>query len=96
MTLQAKPEAVTALRDYLSALQERIIDAGALTASLMQDEDNPSHFLEVDVWLSAEEYKRFFEAASNEGILQPLDALLQAPLQVAYLDTVKYSRSRRR
>ena len=96
MTFQAKPEAVVPLRDFLSVFQDRIIDGGALTASLMQDEDDPAHFVELDVWVSADEYKKFFGAAAEGGELKRLDELLVAPLQATYMDTVRYSRSRRR
>ena len=96
MTFQSKPEVVGRLRDFLSDLQDHIIEAGALTASLMQDEEDSTRFLEVDVWQSAAEYGKFFEAAKEEGKLKPLEDLLLSPLQVEILDTVKYSRNRRR
>ena len=96
MTFHSKPEVVGQLRDFLSGLQDRIIEAGALTASLMQDDEDPCRFLEVDVWQSAVEYARFFEKATADGRLNPLEDWLQSPLQVEVLDTVKYSRNRRR
>jgi quinol monooxygenase YgiN len=96
MRFHSKPEVVGQLRDLLSGLQDRIMDAGALTASLMQDEEDSTRFLEVDVWQSAAEYGKFFEAAKAEGRLQPIEDLLVSPLQVEVLDTVKYSRNRRR
>jgi quinol monooxygenase YgiN len=96
MTFQSRPEVVGQLRDFLSELQDHIIEAGALTASLMQDEEDSTRFLEVDVWQSTADYGKFFEAAKAEGRFQPIEDLLVSPLQVELLDTVKYSRNRRR
>jgi quinol monooxygenase YgiN len=73
-----------------------MIEAGALTASLMQDEEDSTRFLEVDVWQSSAEYRKFLEAAEAAGKLKPLEELLLSPFQVEILDTVKYSRNRRR
>jgi quinol monooxygenase YgiN len=96
MTFHSKPEAVGQLRDFLSALQDRIIAAGALTASLLQDDEDSTRFIEVDVWQSAAEYSKFLESAKAEGRLKRMEELLLSPLQVEILDTVKYSRNRRR
>jgi quinol monooxygenase YgiN len=96
MTFHSKLEVLEELRDLLIELQDHIIEAGALTASLMQDEQDSTRFIEADVWESAAEYGKFFEAAKAEGRLKPLEDLLLSPLQVEFLDTVKYTRNRRR
>ena len=96
MTFRSRPEVVGQVRDLLSDLQDSIIEGGALTASLMQDEEDPTHFVEVDVWQSAAEFGKFLDEARAEGRLAQLDDLLLSPLQVEVLDTVKYSRTRRR
>ena len=80
-TFQAKPDQVNFLLEFLTDLQDRIIDAGALTASLMQDQNDPARFVELDVWLSADEHRNFFKAASAAGEFRTLDALLLIPLQ---------------
>jgi quinol monooxygenase YgiN len=95
MTFQAKPDQVEALLAFLIELQDRLIDAGAITASLLQDEDDPSRMLEEEVWQSADAHKRFVEAATTADALESINALLLVPFQVNYLDTVKYTRNRR-
>jgi quinol monooxygenase YgiN len=96
LTFQAKPDRVNLLLEFLTDLQDDIIEAGALTASLMQDQSDPASVLEVDVWQSAEEHKSFIKAATAAGAFKPLESLLLSPFQVNYLDTVKYSRNRQR
>jgi quinol monooxygenase YgiN len=96
MTFHSKTEAVKQLRDLLSGLQDRIIEGGALTASLLQDDEDATRFIEVDVWQSAAEYGKFVEAAEAEGRLKPIEDLLLSPHQVEVLDTVKYSCNRQR
>ena len=95
-TFQAKPDRVDDLLDFLTGFQDRIIKAGALTASLMQDEHDPTRILEEDVWQTTGEHEKFLEAATGAGELGPLEGLLLAPVQVNYLDTVKYSHNRLR
>jgi quinol monooxygenase YgiN len=96
MTFHSKTEAVEQMRDLLSGLQDRIIEAGALTASLLQDNEDATRFIEVDVWQSTAEHAKFFESVKAEGRLKAIEDLLLSPLQVEVLDTVKYSRNRRR
>ena len=96
LALQAKPGEVNHLLEFFADFHDQIIEAGALTTSLMQDEDDPDHVLEVEVWPAAEEHKNFFAQAIASGALKALDAWLLGPLQVNYLDTVKYSRNRQR
>jgi quinol monooxygenase YgiN len=96
MTFQAKPDRVNDLLDFLTGLQDRTIKAGALTASLMQDENDPTRILEEEVWQTTGEHKRFLKTATEAGELESLNGLLVTPLQVSYFDTVKYSHNRLR
>ena len=95
MTFQAKPDQVEPALEFLADFQDRSIQAGALTASLMQDEDDPNRILEEEVWQTTDEHKRFLRATA-EGTLKPLEGLLFVPYEVHYFDTVKYSRNRQR
>jgi len=65
--------------------------SGGLSISLLQDQDDPTRFFEVEVWPSADAHKTFVEGAAAAGAFDPLGAILAAPFSVNYLDTVKHS-----
>lgn len=96
VTFQAKPDEVNTLRELITGLQDRVIKAGALTASLLQDQDDPARFVEVEVWLAEDKHKSFVKEATAAGAFEPLEAVLRVPFQVNYFDTVKFSRNRQR
>jgi quinol monooxygenase YgiN len=91
VSLQTKPDQVQALSDFLSALQPTVLEAGGLSISLLQDQDDPTKFFEVEVWPSADDHKQFVEAAAAAGGFEPFEAILAAPFSVNYLNTVKHS-----
>jgi len=92
VSFQAKPDQVESLLAFLSGLQTGLLEAGCLNVSLLQDQDDPTRFFEVEVWSSADEHKRFVEGAASAGAFEPFDELLAAPFTVNYLDTVKHSK----
>jgi len=91
VTFQAKPDQVEALSAFLSGLQSGVLEAGGLSISALQDQDDPTLFFEVEVWPSADDHKRFVEGAASVGAFEPFDALLAAPFKINYLATVKHS-----
>ena len=95
VSFQAKPDEVQNLIQLLAGLQDHSIQAGAITASLMQDENDRARLIEEEVWESVEEHQHFINDVIASPALREIEALLAAPFEVKYLDTVKYSRSRR-
>jgi len=91
VAFQAKPDQAGSLLAFLSSVQARVIKAGCLSISLLQDQDDPTHIFEIEVWQKADEHKRFIQSAVSSGAFAPFDALLAAPLMANYLDTVKHS-----
>lgn len=94
LTFLAKPDSVESLVQQLTEFQDRSIHTGAITASLMQDENDSNRLIEEEVWLSAEHHQRFLAEERDAGSLASLEALLASPVEVSYLDTLKYSRNR--
>ena len=90
-SFQAKPDQVKALSDFLSALQAGVLEAGGLSISLLQDQDDATRFFEIETWPSADAHKNFVQGAAEAGAFEPFDAMLAAPFQVNYLNTVKHS-----
>jgi len=91
VAFQAKPDQAGSLLAFLSSVQARVIKAGCLSISLLQDQDDPTHIFEIEVWQKADEHKRFIQSAVSSGAFAPFDALLAAPIMANYLDTVKHS-----
>ena len=91
ISFQAKPDQVETLLEFLSGLQTGLLEAGCLSVSLLQDQDDPTRCFEVEQWSSAEGHKRFVEGAASAGAFEPFEAMLAAPFTVNYLDTVKHS-----
>jgi quinol monooxygenase YgiN len=91
VSFQAKPDQVKGLSDFLSSIQPGVLEAGGLSISLLQDQNDPNRFFEVEKWLSADAHKNFVQGAAAAGAFEPFDALLAAPFQVNYCDTVKQS-----
>ena len=93
VALQAKPDQVESLLVFLSGVQARVIQAGCLSISLLQDRDDPTRIFEIEQWQTADEHKRFIQAAKASGAFAPFDALLSGPPKGHYLNTVKHSES---
>lgn len=93
VSFQAKPDQVQALSEFLSSIQPGVLEAGGLSISLMQDQDDPTKFFEVEVWKSADEHKKFVEGAAAAGAFDPFEAILAGPFSVNYLNTVKHSKA---
>jgi quinol monooxygenase YgiN len=91
VAFQAKPDQVESLLAFLSSVQDRVIEAGCLSISLLQDQDDPKRIFEIEVWRTAEDHKRFIQSAISSGAFKPFDAFLAAPFKGNYLDTVKHS-----
>jgi quinol monooxygenase YgiN len=89
VAFQAKPDQVKALLDFLSGVQARVIQAGGLTISLLQDQDDPTRIFEIEIWKTADDHKRFIESEGASGGFQPFERLLAAPIEAHYLHTVK-------
>jgi quinol monooxygenase YgiN len=88
---QAKLDQVESLLAFLSGVQSRVIEAGCLSISLLQDQDDPTRIFEIEVWRTADEHKRFVQSATSSGAFKPFDAFLAAPIKGNYLNTVKHS-----
>jgi quinol monooxygenase YgiN len=93
VSFQAKSDQVKALSDFLSGLQAGVLEAGGLSITLLQDQDDPTRFFEIEKWPSADAHKNFVQGAAAAGAFKPFEALLATPFQVNYLDTVKHSKS---
>jgi len=91
VAFQAKPDQVESLLAFLSSVQARVLEAGCLSISLLQDQDDPTRVFELEVWRTAEDHIRFVQSATSSGAFKPFDALLAAPFKGNYLDTVKHS-----
>jgi quinol monooxygenase YgiN len=93
VAFQAKPDQAGSLLAFLSSVQARVIKAGCLSISLLQDQDDPTRIFELEVWQKADDHKRFIQSAVSSGAFAPFDALLSGPPEAHYLDTVKHSES---
>jgi quinol monooxygenase YgiN len=82
---------VESLLAFLSGVQSRSIQAGCLSISLLQDQDDPTRVFEIEVWKTADDHKRFVQSATASGAFAPFDKLLAAPIEGHYLNTVKHS-----
>jgi quinol monooxygenase YgiN len=91
VSFQAKPDQVKSLLTFLSGVQSRVIEAGCLSISLLQDQDEPTRIFEIEVWRTADDHKRFIQSATSSGAFEPFDAMLAAPIEAHYLNTVKRS-----
>ena len=91
VSFQTKPDQDKVLSNFLSGLQAGVLEAGGCSISLLQSQDDPNLFFEVEEWTSADDHKRFIEGAVSAGAFKPFDAMLAAPMQVNYLNTVKHS-----
>jgi quinol monooxygenase YgiN len=91
VSFQAKPDQVKSLLTFLSGVQSRVIEAGGLSISLLQDQDDPTRIFEIEVWPKADDHKSFIQSAASSGAFEPFDTLLAAPIETHYLNTVKHS-----
>jgi quinol monooxygenase YgiN len=91
VSFRAKTDQVSALLTFLSSIQPGMLEAGAQTVSLLQDQDDLTCVFEVEEWSSADEHKHFVNKAAAAGAFAPFDALLVAPFEVRYLHTVRRS-----
>lgn len=91
VSFHAKTDQVKALSVFLSDVQKAVLAAGGLSISLLQDQDDPTRFFEVETWPSADHHKEFVAGAAAAGAFAPFDELLAAPFAMNYLDTVKHS-----
>ena len=91
VAFQAKPDQVEPLLAFLSGVQARVIQAGCLSISLLQDQDDPTRIFEIEVWQTADDHKRFVQSATASGAFAPFDKFLAAPPKGHYLNTVKHS-----
>jgi quinol monooxygenase YgiN len=91
VSFRATSGQAAALVTLLSGLQPGILEAGAKTVSLLQDEDDPTRVFEVEEWASSDAHKRFVAQATAAGAFAPFDELLVAPFEVTYLTTVARS-----
>jgi quinol monooxygenase YgiN len=93
VAFQAKPDQVESLLAFLSTVQARVIKAGCLSISLLQDQDDPTRIFEIERWQTADDHKRFVQLATASGAFAPFDAFLSVPPKGHYLNTVKHSES---
>ena len=91
VAFEAKPDRVEALLAFLSGVQSRVIEAGCLSISLLQDQYDPTRIFEIEVWKTADDHKRFVQGAISSGAFKPFDELLAAPFKGNYLNTIKHS-----
>ncbi len=91
VAFQAKPDQVEPLLSLLSGVQARSIQAGCLSISLLQDQDDPTRVFEIEVWPKADDHKRFIEAAKASGAFSLFEKFLVKPPEGHYLNTVKHS-----
>jgi len=91
VAFQAKPDQVEPLLVFLSGVQTHVIEAGCLSISLLQDQDDPTRIFELEVWRTADDHKRFVQSAISSGAFKPFDAFLAAPFKGNYLDMVKHT-----
>lgn len=91
VNFHTKPDKANALKELLSGLQSKVIEAGGLSISLVQDQDDPQQFFEIEKWNTANDHKKFAEAAAAAGAFKPLEEMLDKPFSVNYLDTVKHT-----
>ena len=76
---------------FYRGVQARVIQAGCLGISLLQDQDDPTRIFEIEVWQTADDHKRFVQSATASGAFAPFDKFLAAPPKGHYLNTVKHS-----
>ena len=93
VSFQVKPDQVDALLKLLSDVQSTVIQGGGHSISLMQDQTDPTRVFEVEVWPSADDHKRYIEGANASGTFAPLEAMLAAPPEAHYVNTVKRTES---
>ena len=91
VSFQAKPDQVESLLKFLSGVQSRVIEAGCLSISLLQDQDDPTRIFEIEVWQTADGHQKFVQSATTSGAFKPFETLLAAPIKANYLKTVKHS-----
>ena len=91
VAFQAKPDQAESLLAFLSSVQARVIKAGCLSISLLQDQDDPTRIFEIEVWQEADDHKRFVQSATSSGAFKTFDAFLAAPIKGNYLNRVKHS-----
>ena len=91
VAFQAKPDQAGSLLAFLSSVQARVIKAGCLSISLLQDQDDPTRIFEIEVWQTADDHKKFIQSATSSGAFKPFDTFLAAPIMGNYLNTVKHS-----
>ena len=73
--VQAKPESVEELRDFLSSIMPGIkASQGCESVQLYQSEDDPSKFLMIEVWDSVESHQASVKNIAPEklGEIRPL------------------------
>jgi quinol monooxygenase YgiN len=91
VAFQAKPDQMESLLAFLSNVQARVIKAGCLSISLLQDQDDPTRIFEIEVWRTADDHKCFVQSATASGAFAPFDTFLAGPIMANYLNTVKHS-----
>ena len=91
INFQTKPGQDKVLSEFLSGLQAGVLEAGGCSISLLQSQDDTNRFFEIEEWPTADDHKRFVEGAVSAGAFEPFEAMLAAPMQVNYLDTIKHS-----
>lgn len=91
VAFQAKSDQVEPLLEFLAGVQSRVIQAGCISISLLQDQEDPTRVFEIEVWKTADDHKRFVQSAEESGAFAPFEKLLAAPIEGHYLNTVKHS-----
>jgi hypothetical protein len=71
---------VESLPAFLSGVQSRVTEAGCLSISLLQDQDDRTRVFEIEVWRTADDHKRFVRSAISSGTFKPLDGILNYSL----------------
>lgn len=89
VTFRAKHDQVKGLLEFLSNVQTAVMEAGGLSISLLQDQNDPTKVFEIETWHAAAEHQRFVKGAAEAGAFKPFDSLLAQPFEVNYLTTVK-------
>lgn len=91
VSFRAKPDQVGALLNFLSGVQARVIQAGCLSISLLQDQDDPTRIFEIEVWKKADDHRKFIQAEASSGAFKPFEKLLAAPPENNYLNTIRHT-----
>jgi hypothetical protein len=91
---EKNPAVVDRLIGVISGLQERALAAGAISATIMQDMNDPCHVYDMEEWPSSDEQRAFTYglAAHIDGVFSELDELCAEFPRTTYLRVVKESR----